>query len=127
MTEAIAFPDAETLLVNYLEPLLGVPVSTKIRGTYPFVRVNRVGGPRSNLVTDRPMVTFEAWAASTVDASDLARRARAYVGALAQSDVGGEWVRRVNEVVGLQDNPDPETETPRYTFTVQLDVRGTPL
>jgi len=127
VTEAILFPDAESLLIRYLEPLLGVPVSTKIRGTYPFVRVNRVGGPRSNLVTDRAMVTFEAWAANSVDASDLARRARAYVGALAQSDVNGAWVRSVVEVVGLTDYPDPLTETPRYTFTVQMDVRGEPL
>lgn len=124
MTEAIIFPDIEAALVAHLEPILGVPVSTKIRGSYPFVRVNRVGGPRSNLITDRPMVTFEAWADTSVAASDLARATRAHVGALAQSEVNGEWVRAVTEVVGLMKYDDPLTDTPRYTFTVQLDVRG---
>ena len=127
MTEAIIFPDVESILISYLEPLLGVQVSTKIRDAYPFIRINRVGGPITNLVTDLPMVVFEAWAENSVDASDLARRARAYVGALEQSDVNGAWVRRVNEVVGLMQYDDPVTETPRYTFTVQLDVRGEPL
>ena len=127
MTEAIIFPDVEALAVSYLEPALGVPVSTKIRSAYPFVRVNRVGGPRGNLVTDRPMLTFEAWASTTTEAERLGARARAYVGALAQSEVGGAWVRRVTEVVGLMRYDDPVTETPRYTFTVQLDVRGEPL
>ena len=127
MTEAIIFPDIEAALVSYLEPVLGVPVSTKIRGEYPFVRIHRVGGPRVNLVTERPLVTFEAWATQTVDASDLARRTRALVGALEQSYVSGAWVRGVTEVVGLMEYDDPLTETPRYTFTVQMDVRGDPL
>lgn len=129
MTEAIAFPDIEALVVAYLEPLVGTRVVTKVPSTRPdsFVRVLRIGGPRANLVTDRPLVTVEAWATSTTAAENLASRARAYMGALAQSSHGEAWVRRVVEVVGLQSFPDPETESPRYQFTVQMDVRGDPL
>lgn len=124
LPEAIRFPDIEGALIAHLEPLLEVPVSTRIRSTYPFVLIKRVGGPRANLITDRPLVTVEAWAENSVAAEDLAAKARAHIGATEQTHVNGAWVRSVTEVVGLMDHLDPVTETPRYTFTVQLDVRG---
>jgi hypothetical protein len=36
-------------------------------------------------------------------------------------------VRRVSEVAGPQDFPDPVSESPRYQFTVQIDTRGAAL
>lgn len=131
MTEAVLFPDAEVLLVAYLsEALPGVPVSTKIpnpRPDVPFLRVLRVGGTRRDLVTDQPMVVVEAWAGDDGPASDLARLAQAYVFALAQTDRPQGYVRAVREVGGIADNPDPVSESPRFTFTVQIDTRGVPL
>lgn len=129
MTEAVAFPDAEALLVSALASPLGVPVSTDVPNPRPaeFVRVTRVGGARRDLVTDLPLVVVECWATDETAAADLVRRARAYVFALAQSSVGGEWVRAVTEVGGVQFFPDPESATPRYQFTAQLQTRGVAL
>lgn len=125
----IVFPDVEALLVRTLEPLLGVPVSTKVPSPRPdaFLTVSRVGGTSPNLITDSPLVVFECWGETQTDASDLGRRVRAYVFALAQTDNDGEWVRRVVEVGGLQSFPDPVSGAPRYQFTVQIDTRGVPL
>lgn len=126
MTEAIAFPDAEALAITHLKPLLGVTVSTRVPSPRPetFVRVVRVGGTRRDLISDRPMLVFECWAASSTAASDLARRARAYVGALPGQSVNGVWVYRVDEIAGPQSFPDPVSGSPRYQFTVQVALRG---
>lgn len=130
MTEAVAFPDIEGVLVTYLTGRLsGVPVATRVPATRPpkFVRVSRVGGARRDLITDQPIVVVEAWATTETDAADLARTVRAYVGAMEQSAVGSAWIRRVREVGGVQSFPDPRSESPRYQFTVQIDTRGTAL
>lgn len=127
MSEAIAFPDAEALAIVALKAALpDVPVSTRVPSERPdeFIRVVRVGGTRSHLVSDNPMLTIECWSTDTVKASDLARRARAHVGAMAQTTINGAWVRSVREVGGPMSFPDPVTESPRYQFTVLLDVRG---
>lgn len=126
MADVVVFPDVEALLVSYLGTALGVPVASRVPNPRPvqFVRVNRVGGTRRNLVTDRPMVVVEAWAATEAEAAALGELARAHVFALAQTTVGGEWVRSVTEVGGLQSFPDPVSEAPRYQFTVQINTRG---
>ncbi|WP_166140845.1 hypothetical protein [Nocardioides ochotonae] len=126
MAEAIVFPDPEALLVTHLRDALGVRVVTRVPNPRPdrFVRVVRVGGNRRNLVTDSAMVVVEAWAPDDVAASELARLARAYVGALEGETVGGAFTRRVTEVAGPQNLPDPTSATPRYVFTVALDLRG---
>lgn len=129
MTEAIAFPDIEALLTRYLPELVGVPVVTKVPNPRPaaFVRVTRVGGARRDRVTDQPLVVVEAWAATEPAASTLGARAQAYVYALEQTSVDGDYVRAVREAGGLQFFPDPISETPRYQFTAQLDTRGVAL
>lgn len=121
MPETIVFPDVEAVLVSALSPLVSVPVSTRVPASRPdaFVLVRRVGGARPNLVTDRATVTVECWSTSTVEACDLSRYARAYVHTLAP-----DTVRRVVELSGPADSPDPVSGTPRYQFTVQIDTRG---
>lgn len=122
MTETIIFPDVEAVLVSALSERVGVPVSTRVPNPRPeaFVVVRRVGGTRPALITDRAAVTVECWSASNVDACDLSRWARAYVHTLAP-----DVVRRVVELSGPADSPDPVSESPRYVFTVQVDTRGT--
>lgn len=130
MTDAVIFPDIEALLVAHLKPLVApAPVVTRVPATRPavFLKLTRVGGPRRDLITDRPMVVFEAWATDRAAASDLGRRAEAYVFALAQTEHPLGYVRAVGEVGGLQWFPDPESGTPRFQFTAQLDTRGVPL
>lgn len=135
VVEAIAFPDVEALNVSFLSDRLGesVWVSTNVPTVRPplAVKVTRVGGVRRNLVTDAPMVMFECWAnsgdliADEIAASDLARRARAHVGSL--DDTAGSRVGLAHrrEVGGPAFNPDPDSDAPRYSFTVEQSARGT--
>ena len=124
MSEAIVFPDAEGILVSALKARLTVPVVTKVPATRPasFVRLVRVGGGRANLVTERPIIVFECWAATGPAAERLSALVHAHVFALAP-----DTVRRVREVAGRQSFPDPLSESPRYQFTVQIDTRGAAL
>jgi hypothetical protein len=130
VTEAVIFPNIEKLLVAYLAPLLApVRVVTTVPATRPetFVLLTRVGGPRRDRITERPMVVFEAWAKTEGAAGDLGALVSAHVYALEQTDHPLGYVSAVNEVGGLQRFPDPESGTPRYQFTAQLQTRGVPL
>lgn len=129
MTQAVIFPNIEKLLIAALKPLFSVPFSTEVPATRPpsFVRLTRVGGPRRDVVTEQPMVVFEAWALTALAAGDLGRELQAHVFALAQTDHPTGYVRSVHEVGGLQSFPDPVSSSPRYQFTVQLQTRGVPL
>src|SRR5690606_34993880 len=112
-----------------LMPLLGVEGVAEVPNPRPesFVKVVRVGGNVRDLVTDSAAVVFEAGAPSRLEAAELGRRMSAYVRASAQEFAGGDWVRSVTEVAGLQYSPDPTSETPRYLYTVQVRTKGTAL
>lgn len=127
--EPVVFPVAEALLVSALSPLVGVPVSAEVPNPRPetFVRVERVGGTRRDVVTDLPMVVVECWAPTKEDAASLARATHAHVHALAQTEVDGSWIRAVADVGGPQSFPDPTSRSPRYQFTVQMQTRGVAL
>lgn len=129
MIDVIVPPDAEALMVRYLADTLGESVSTRVPNPRPdrFLRLERVGGSRRNRVTDEAIVVVEAWALTELEASDLARRAYAHTWALEQTDTPEGYVRRVRDVAGPQNYPDPTSEKPRYVFTVLLDLRGAPL
>ena len=124
MSEVIRFPSAEKLLVATLKPILGMPVVTKVPNPRPgtFVRLKKVGGTRRDIVTDSPMVVVECWAPTGPEADDLSQLVRGHIFALAP-----DTVRKVREIAGPQDFPDPISEHPRYQFTVQLYTRGTAL
>lgn len=127
MSELIAFPDAEAMVVNYLtDAIEGLEVSTRVPDERPnrFVRVTRVGGTKIRLNAESPMVLFECWDTNSVDAFALCRQVRAYVHALAGETVSGVWIYKVTEVGGPVFNPDPNTDLPRYQFTVTLDLKG---
>lgn len=135
MSEVMVFPDVEAALVGYLTAELarrGQPatVATHVPDPRPdrLVKVTRTGGPQRDHITDLPQVTFECWATDEIEASELARLARALVWLTTTTAVdtpdGPMWVRHTAEVGGIAFNPDPETRLPRYQFTAQLDVRG---
>lgn len=129
MTETIVFPDVEALFVAALPDVLGVAVSTRVPNPRPasFIRVKRAGGGRRNLVTDAALVVVEAWADTEPAAADLAMRASAALFALAQTDTGGVWIRRVQEISGPSSFTDPVSGSPRYQLTAQIDTRGAPI
>lgn len=128
--EVIAFPDAEALVITYLKTkIAGVYVSTKIPDPRPtkLIKVTRVGGSKLRLNADSPLLVFECWGSNSVEASDLCRQARAYVDAMAGDTVSGVWVFRVREVGGPAYFPDPDTNSPRYQFSVAIDMKGVAL
>lgn len=115
------FPDAETLAVGHLKPVVApVKVMTKVPATRPaeFVRVWRTGGAAANRVLDQPMLTVQAWGPN---ADELARKCRE---AFLSDSARITLVRGVEEVTGPYQDPDPATNTDRVTFTVQLQVRA---
>ncbi|TKT03443.1 hypothetical protein [Streptomyces lasalocidi] len=131
-TEVIAFPDAEALVISYLKPKMGgVTVTTKVPNPRPangkLIKVTRLGGSQLRLNADSPLLAFECWGSTTVEASELCRLARAYVTAMAGEKVNGTWVYKVREVGGPAFFPDPDSDSPRYQFSVAIDMKGVAL
>lgn len=128
MAEVLISPDSEAAAVSLLRAGLGslaTKVSTTVPSTMPvaMVRVSQTGGARFDMSFESAQLTVECWAADGVTASNLARRAEALMFAAAATDVAGVFVRRVDSVGGVQSFPDPDTNKPRYTFTVRWLVR----
>lgn len=128
MGEVLVTPDVEAAAVSYLRAGLGslaAKVSTVVPSTMPatMVRVSLTGGSRQNVASDAAQLTVECWAADGPTASNLARHAQALMFAAAGSVVAGVFVRRVESVGGVQSFPDPDTNKPRYMFTVRWYTR----
>lgn len=128
MAEVLITPDVEAAAVLYLRAGLGSladKVATKVPATMParMVRVSLTGGSRDGLVSDSAQLTVECWAPNDPAASLLARTASAYMHAVAGVEAGGVWVRKVETVGGVQYFQDPDTNAPRYIFTVRWHVR----
>lgn len=132
MAELIITGDVEAAAVTFLRAGLNslgkaATVATRVPATMPasMVRVSLTGGSRENVITDRPQLTVECWNENAVTASDLARTCHGLMHSASGFTVGDVWVRRVEEVGGVQFFPDPDTSNPRYIFTVRWFVRGT--
>jgi hypothetical protein len=118
-------PDAEQLMADHLEPLLGVPVGVKASAAPEFVKVIRTGGPRATPVSDRPQLTFEAYATRGSRAWALAEETRTAVLALAGTTVAGVNVKEIGEPGGPSNLPDPVfPDHTRYTFTLAVHLRA---
>lgn len=132
MGELILFLDIEAAVVVQLEDDLAdqdriCPVSATIPISRPseFVTVQRVGGPRRDLVTDSPSLMFDCYAGTGSAACSLANLVRALVHSWAGTFVNDCFVYQVTEFAGPQLMPDPRSTQSRYRFTASLDVRGT--
>lgn len=128
MSEILVAPDVESAAVTYLRAglgLLAAKVSTAVPSTMPvtMVRVSLTGGTRSGVAQDASQLTVECWATDGPTASNLARRAQALMFAAAWNTAGGVFVRKVDSVGGVQSFPDPDTNKPRYQFTVRWHVK----
>lgn len=126
MSEVIVFGDIEAAVIGHLGDVLGVPVATRVPTDRPgsFVRIARVGGIRPDRFRDAAMVVVHCWATTSVEAYNLAALARAHVYAMPDVDDLGVTAYRVQEVGGVANNPDPDSDSPRYTFTAQITYRG---
>lgn len=127
MVAAILFPDPIPAVRTWLtSKIAGVQVVQRRPPSAPveLVQVVRTGGSRSHLVADGAQLTITCWAGTDPASADLAGRVRAWLLAMAGERVGTVGVYRVTEVGGLYSNPDPDSGSPRHTFTVAVDVRG---
>jgi hypothetical protein len=125
MPVMMRYADAEQLLIDYLAPILAVPVGTKAASAPEFVRLFRTGGPVATPVSDRPLITFDAYAAKGSRAWVLADQTRAAVFALAGRKFGDVSVKEVTEAGGPANLPDPVFPTlTRYTLTLAVHLRG---
>lgn len=117
-------PDVEALAVGFLKDVVTpVKVGTRVPNPRPalFVRAYRTGGSAVNRVLEEAQITVEAAGATEVEAFNLASKCReAFLNDFSQMPL----VRGANEVGGLYFSPDPDTNTPRYRFTIGLMVRA---
>lgn len=129
MGEVLISPDVESAAVPYLRAGLGslaAKVATAVPSTMPatMVRVSLTGGTRQGVASDTAQLTVECWAGDAPTASNLARHAQAHMFAAAGAVVSGVFVRKVDSVGGVQSFPDPDTNKPRYQFTVRWHFRA---
>jgi len=134
MNPVIVFPDVESVVVGWLTDVLPgygitVPVATRVPNPRPsrFVRLVRTGGPRQNLVVDGAQLTVESWDDDPVAAASTAGVVRGVL--LAANNVtfpSGDVIYQVREFSGPALLPDV-SQQPRYTWTVQVHLRGVPL
>lgn len=118
-------PDVEQFLVDYLEPVLGVPVGGKPGTGMEFVVVRRTGGVRATPVSDRPQCTFHIYARRPGRAVELVEDLRGAVRAIAGTVIGDVSVKEVIEAGGPAVVPDPVfEELVRYQYTVLLHLRA---
>ena len=131
--EVIVFPDAEALIVTYLNaafPSFTGHTSLKAYGRIPnprpaeFVRILRTGGT-SSLVVDQVTFVAESWAAKPVDAFNIATRVRGLIKAI--DTVSSVQFYKPLEFSGPANLPDPESGQERYTQTFSVGVRGSAL
>lgn len=119
--------DAEQFLIDYLEPVLGVPVGSKSADSNEFLKVIRTGGFKPTPVSDKAQITFEAYALLDSRAWALAEQAREAVIGLAGTVTAGISVKEVTEAGGPAVTDDPVfEELTRYRFTLLIHLRAIP-
>lgn len=119
----LTLANVEGALVALLRGPLAVPVATKVPNPRPasFVRVGRVGGDQLNLVQEQPLLLIECWAPTDLASWDLAAKAwRILSGREPLEAAGVEFGER--QLSTPVNYPDPVTTSPRYQFTVQVNV-----
>ncbi len=119
----LIFGDSQALAANYLRPLLGVPVGTRVPSPRPtrFVTLRRSGGLRG-VVTDEPRLDFFAWAATDEAAHDLIQDVCRHLAAMPGTR-DGVLVKSVDEFAGPIPAPDPSGQ-PRWLVTWEITLRG---
>lgn len=141
MFEKIVFPDIEKVLVDFLSAQLAAVadtavVVTKVPDSRPTRMVRVVRDDRkvrldsedrekrrgSHLVLDRARIVFEC-TDDDGNAAGLAALVRGILNAAAPGYVGTVWCDYFEDA-GVENDTDPATAAPRYSFTADLIVRG---
>lgn len=117
------FPDVEQMFRDVLTAETESTVVIEIPTPRPavFVRVWRSGGAALNRVVERPIITVESWAADFTTAHDQLQECRTV---LLNAGPLLPLVRRMEEVSGPYRDPDPDSNSPRYSMTLRPTVRA---
>lgn len=117
------FVNVEAGLISVVTSQVRVAAGVDIAKPRPdeYVQVSRVGGT-AGAVSDSPMVQVIVWGASWRAAHDLAALVKRRMHSV--RSIADVPVYRVREVGGLSRSPDPVDGSPRYQFTVELNLRG---
>lgn len=128
--ELVVYTGVEILVWPYLTAELSargesVHVGTKVPNPRPdrLIRITAAGGGERALVLSTRTAIFECWDTSEPQAQRLAELSYAIMRA-AQYDPSIPTVRKVGTVSAPKYFPDPESASPRYQFTLAIDVRG---
>lgn len=136
MTSGIpTLPDVEDVLVAYLaERLPALRVCTELPATLeqdlPVLQVLRVSGAIATRIHDRAFVDVNAYQATAIDASALARQAEAVllsaVNATVTADGASAVLGNVGSVVRPRKLPYPNTNLRLYGATYSIKLRPAP-
>ena len=106
----LAPADIEFVLVEYLKPLLTVPVATKLGSAKNQVVLFTTGGSKSTLVSGRPRVVFDCYGEREALAINLANQVWALVEDLDCRMIGGTQFYDVDSTLPINlphpDKPD---------------------
>lgn len=120
------FPATAGEVGKVLEENTGYMAFTSIPRTLPdrFIRVNRLGGEYLNPFTESVNIFVEVWDKNKVDAERVAQQCRSLVFGIRGYSLAGHKVHNVEGDGGINDEPDPPTATPRFTFAATLTIKG---
>lgn len=127
MRPVVAFPDAESVVTEYLAPLLAaydnaIPIGVR-GGGGRFVRVRRVGGAEDSIVLDHPTIDVIVWHDSDRERMRLAQYLWAVLRAADDVVIGARLTYR-DTVLGPRQMPDPADDTKACClFTVTVLTR----
>lgn len=119
------FADIFTLVNAQLDPVLSVPVTSRVPDPRPdsFVQVRRSGGAW-NIVIDKPLVDVFCWGLTETVAEALCMQVRSLIHSMKNTVINGVQVYRVEELLGPTQTDDTETGTPQYWMTFSIFVRA---
>lgn len=130
MLQVVTPADAEAVVVAFLRAQftardVTARVGTQVPNPRPaaLVRVLLAGNNRQRPL-DSHLLVLDCWAATAPAASDLARLVAGLVEAMPGETVAGSYVYHAELVGGPANLPDPDSDSPRYSVTVRLWLRG---
>lgn len=134
VAEIVVAPPLEALLVTGISDALAVigdtaTVATRVANPRPAraVRVRRSGGSRSVRVIDTNLVLIECWDDDGVQAESLAGLISGVITSLDGQMVTGHMILSALILGGPANDPDPDSDTPRYTLTAEVRTKARPL
>lgn len=125
VADAMVPVDVEAALVRLLGPAVGARVVTTVPNPHPgrLVRVGRIGGVRTDVVVEKPLVLVECWESSEPAAWALLQSVYAALTGAVQTFIApGVWLYGVSLSGGVN-YPDPASTYSRYQLTAELWVR----